>query len=216
MPEPKDYWRHVRDQDFTKSLDLSEPGKTIPLVWHTDGVKIYKNQKVWIYSYSSMVRKSGVSIENKGVLAIIRDSTLAKPQTHDTMAELIGWICKTLQTGRYPVTDWQGNPWPQKSREHKLAGQYFTTGQWRACFSAFKGDLEARVLVHKMIRNYMANMICEHCPAGKLLSYADFRRNAPWTSVRFSHQDFLDLNPPHRQSAWTNVPGWTKERNLED
>ena len=108
MPEPKDYWRHVRDQDFTKSLDLSEPGKTIPLVWHTDGVKIYKNQKVWIYNYSSMVRKSGVSIENKGVLAIIRDSTLAKPQTHDTMAELIGWICKTLQTGRYPVTDWQG------------------------------------------------------------------------------------------------------------
>ena len=40
-------------------------------------------------------------------------------------------------------------------------------------------------------------------------------KEAPWFDVRFSHQVFLDLNPPHRQSAWVAVPGWRKCRNLE-
>ena len=212
----QDYWNHVQDEDFIQSLDLSQPERTVPLVFHIDGVKIYKNQKIWVYSYSSMLRKRGNSLENKVVLAIIRDSLLAKPQTHDAMAEVIAWICKTLQTGRYPLTDWKGNEWPEGSRERSNAGEQFTQDGWRFCFSAFKGDLEARVQVHKMVRNYMANMICEHCPAGKVLSYADFRQDAPWSHVRFTHQQFLDLNPPHRQSAWVLVPGWRKERNLED
>jgi hypothetical protein len=162
-----------------------------------------------------MARKRGNSLENKTVLAIVRDSMLAKPHT-------MRWHVLSLSFARhcqlaYPLCDWKGNPWPSNSREHALAGTPFARHDgWRCAFAAFKGDLEARVMVHKMVRNYMANMICEHCPAGKLLSYADFRRNAPWTSVRFSHQEFLDLNPPNRQSAWTNVPGWTKDRNLED
>lgn len=206
----------MKSEEFTTSLDLSQPSKTIPIVWHTDGVKIYKNQKIWIYSYSSMVRQKGNSLENKAVLAIIRDNLLSKPHTHDGMAKVIAWVCKTLQTGKYPVADWLGRAWPQGSRERALAGKNFTRECWRCCFSAFKGDLEARVQVHKLVRNYMANMICEHCPAGKLLNYADFRGNAPWSAVRFSHQQFLDLNPPNRQSAWINVPGWRKERNLED
>ena len=213
---PKDYWNRMKNEEFTRSLDLREPSKTVPLVWHVDGVKIYKNQKIWVYSYSSMVRKSGNSLENKTVLAIIRDNLLAKPETHDAMAAVIAYICKTLQTGRYPTVDWKGAPWPPNSRESSVAGKLFTKDCWRCCFSAFKGDLEARVMIHKMVRNYMANMICEHCPAGKLLNYPDFRKNAPWASVRFSHQDFLDLNPPNRQSAWVLVPGWRKERNLEE
>ena len=123
-----------------KSLDLSQPDKTVPLVWHADGVKIYKNQKIWVYSYSSMVRKKGDSFENKTVLAIIRDAALAKPQTHDTMAKIIAYICKTLQTGKYPLLDWTGNAWAPDSMEFKRAGQYFTADGWRCCFSAFKGD----------------------------------------------------------------------------
>ena len=30
-----------------------------------------------------------------------------------------------------------------------------------------------------------------------------------------SHDGFLELNPADRQSTWTAVPGWTKDRNLE-
>lgn len=211
----QDYWRHVQDEPFTADLDLSQPSRTIPLVFHVDGVKVFKNQKVWVYSYSSMVRKKGNSLENKMVLAIIRDSMLAKPHTHDAMANVIAWVCATLSTGRFPLCDWKGAPWATSSIASRMAGQPFTRDGWRCEFAAFKGDLEARVMIHKMIRNYMANMICEHCPAGKLLNFADFRKNAPWALVRFSHQELLDLNPAHRQSQWTKVRGWRKERNLE-
>jgi hypothetical protein len=31
-----------------------------------------------------------------------------------------------------------------------------------------------------------------------------------------SHEEFLVLNPPHKQSAWGAVAGWTKDRNLEE
>lgn len=45
---PQDFWNHVKDEDFVQSLDLSQPSKTIPLAFHVDGVKVYKNQKVWV------------------------------------------------------------------------------------------------------------------------------------------------------------------------
>ena len=212
----QDFWNHVRGEEFTQDLDLSQPERTVPLAFHCDGVKIYKNQKIWVYSYSSLVRKSGNAIENKAVLAVVRDSMLAKPHTHDALGRLIGWICRTLGTGKYPVTDYDGSEWPQGSAEALRAGQDFTCNKWRLVFAAFKGDLEARVQVHKLVRNYMSNNICEHCCAGKLISYCDFRKTAPWTEVRFDHNTFLELNPAHRQSSWMTVPGWRKERNLED
>ena len=172
----KDFWNHLRSEDFVQSLDLVEPGKTIPIVFHVDGVKIYKNQKIWVYSYSSLMRKKGNSLENKAVLLVVRDAQLAKPHTHDTIGRLIGWICKTLQGGRFPLLDWQGNAWPLESVEAQRAGLHFTSDKFRCAFAAFKGDLEARVQIHKLVRNYMSNMICEHCAAGKLLNYCDFRK----------------------------------------
>ena len=206
----------MEHEEFIQDLDLSEPQRTIPLVWHCDGVKVFKNQKIWVYSYSSMVRKSGNALQNKAVLAIVRDSMLAKPHTHDAMGRLIGWICKTLATGKFPLTRYDGGQWPAGSVEALRAGKDFTSSKWKCVFSAFKGDLEARVQIHKLVRNYMSNLICEHCIAGKLVSYCDFRRDAPWAAVRFDHNTFLQLNPPSRQSSWLDVPGWTKDRNLED
>ena len=214
---PQDFWNHVKDEDFVQSLDLSQPSKTIPLAFHVDGVKVYKNQKVWVYSYSSMVRKRGNSLENKTVLAIVRDSMLAKPHAHDAMARVIAFICKTLSTGLYPLCDWKGNPWPSNSREHALAGTplhvmmdgavhlRLSRGTWKL-ESWFTRWFETTWQI------WFVNIArLENCWA--MLTSG---RNAPWTSVRFSHQEFLDLNPPNRQSAWTNIPGWTKDRNLED
>ena len=214
--EYKEFWHQSKDQEFVHKLDLRCPSRTIPIVFHADGVKVYKTQKIWVYSYSSLLKKKGSSLQNKIVLLVVRESLLAKPHTHDAIARLVGWVCTILQTGCFPDKDFSGQSWPVGSRESENAGKPFARENWCASFAAFKGDLEARVMIHKLIRNYMGNMICEHCPAGKLLSYKDFRKTAPWSDVRFTHQEFLDLNPPHRQSMWTCVPGWTKDRNLED
>lgn len=213
---PQDYWHRVRDEDFTNDLDLSQPERTIPLVFHCDGVKIFKTQKAWVYSYSSMIKKKHGSLANKMVFLIVREAALVKYRTHDEVARLVGYCCKTLATGCYPLLDVDGNAFEEQSLEALRAGQPFTTAGWRACFCGFKSDLEARVQVHKMVRNYMANNICEHCCAGKEIPYTDFTEGAAWKLCRFTHKEFLMMNPSSRQSGWVQVPGWRKERNLED
>lgn len=185
-------------------------------MWHCDGVKIFKSQKAWIYSYSSIIKKKHDSLANKMVFVVVRDSALVKFKTHDSIAHLVAYACKTLATGCYPLLDENGTPFAENTLEASRAGQSFTRDGWRACFCGFKSDLEARVQVHKMTRNYMANSICEHCCAGRDMSYADFTSNAAWKLCRFSHEQFLMMNPAERQSAWVEVPGWRKDRNLED
>lgn len=185
----QDYWYQVRNEDFVKDLPLDDPAHTIPLVWHTDGVKIYKN-----HSYSSIVKKEHGSLANKMVLLLVRDALLVKNKTHDRIGEIVAYITRTLQTGRYPETDVDGKPFPLHSEQASRAGTLFASG-WRSCFAGFKSDLEARAAVHKRTRNYMSNYICEHCPAGKFLSYRDFTSGAAWQDIRFSHEEFLQLNP---------------------
>ena len=212
----QEYWYHVQGEPFVQDILLEEPAKTIPLVWHTDAVKIFRNQKAWIYSYSSMTKKKHSSIANKMIFLVVRDSCVVKHKTHDRIGEAVAYATKVLQTGRYPTLDVNGQQFQQGSREALQAGQWFTDEGWRSCFAGFKSDLEARALVHKLTRNYMSNYICEHCPAGKFLSFRDFTDQAAWQDIRFSHEEFVGLNPVNRQSTWLGVPGWRKERNLED
>ena len=215
-PSSQEYWHRLRHEDFVNDLDLTRPDLTIPLVWHCDGVKIFKSQKAWVYSYSSILKKTHNSLANKMVLLVVRDGALVKYKTHDCIAGLIAFACKTLATGCFPLMDVNGSPFAENSLEASRAGQPFTRDGWRAVFSGFKSDLEARVQVHKMTRNYMANNICEHCCAGKDIPFTDFSSEAAWRLCRFSHEEFLMMNPARRQSAWVDVPGWRKERNLED
>ena len=142
---------------------------------------------------------------------------MIKPATHDDVGYLIGWIMKVLQSGTYPMTDVSGKEWPKGSAARACAGKQFAGG-WRCAFAAFKADLEARVIVHKLVRNWASNSICEHCLASKKppLLYTNFRDDAPFLGHIFTHEEFLMLNPAGRQSAWTSVRGWDKDRNLDD
>lgn len=207
-------------EEFYQQLDLVDPSYTIPLVWHADGVKIFRNQKAWVYSYSSMVKKSDLAVANKMVFLILKESHMSKPHSHNAVGKIIGYVCRVLATGCFPTLDISGQPFAEGSREFDLAGKPFasasTEGQcWRAAFCAWKGDLEARVQIHKLTRNYMANWICEHCAAGRLISFGDFSSTAAWKDARFNHQQFLMMTADNKRSAWLHVPGWTKDRNLD-
>lgn len=212
-----DYWEHVNNLDFYQDLNISmdDRARTIPLAVHVDGVKVYRTHKAWVYSWGSMLHK-GNSLHSKVLLLLIRDADLVKNHSHDAVGRLMGWIFEVLQSGVFPLTDCEGRPWPLGSLQSQQAGTYFAGG-WRAAFSAFKADLEARVQVHKLVRNWSSNSICEHCLASKKpdFSYGDFSNNAAYLECMLSHEQFLLLNPPERQSSWTCVKGWRKERNLE-
>ena len=212
----REFWEKNSKQAFVQDLGLESFDRVIPMCWHTDGIKIYKTHKAWCYSFASQIRK-GPSVDTKRLLLCIRDGDCVKPYTHDDIALAIAYAMDVLRTGLYPSCDHNGQPFPPNSREGRKAGTPFAGG-WRACFSAFKADLEARVLVHKLVRNWSSDSICEHCLASKYLelTFGDFSDKAAYLGWFISHEDFLKLNPPDRQSAWINVRGWRKERNLED
>ena len=213
-----EYWNHCEGLEFFDQLQLSpdQYGSCVPVFFHTDGVKIYKNQKAWVYSMSSACRK-GPSMSTKMVFILVRDAMVVKSKTHDAIGRLAGYIMDTLMTGRFPTRDSEGNPFPPGTQSAERAGQYFAGGYCMA-FAGFKGDWEARVIVHKLKRSYRSTFICEHCMASykEDFTFADFRPTARSQAIRFSHNEFLMLNLMDDQSAWTSVKGWTKDRNLEE
>ena len=126
-----EYWQHCSDAglEFFERLELPESqwSTCVPLFFHTDGVKIYRNQKAWIYSYSSGCRK-GLSTETKLVFLLLREAMIIKDQSHDQVGALVGYVCRTLMTGRYPHTNEHGASFPKGSQEEKRAGSFFAGG----------------------------------------------------------------------------------------
>ncbi|CAE7245334.1 unnamed protein product [Symbiodinium natans] len=219
-PVAEEYWQHVAHLPFYSKLELREEdwGSTVPITWHTDGVRIYKSQKAWVYSFAPAVRK-GRSLDTKMLTLLFREHDMTKPGTHDDVGLFIAWCMEVLRSGLYPSTDMNGKPWPRQSREAKMAGKQFAGG-WKCAFAAFKADLEARVLVHKLVRNWSSYSICEHCLAsrkpGSPFTFGDFTENALYLEHFFTHSEFLILNPPDKQSSWVHVRGWDKDRNLDE
>ena len=201
-----EYWSYLSHMPFYEDLDLKDPESTIPISWHCDGVKVFKTHKCWVYSFSSCIRK-GPSLDTKLLFLDIRDTLLVKPPTHDAVGKLIGYCMDVLMTGNFPQKDYEGRDFPADSLEARRAGLPFASG-FKAAFAAFKADLEARVMIHKLVRNWSADSICEHYLASKLpngFNYGDFSNNAAYFECLFSHSEFLWLNPPTKQSSWVHV-----------
>lgn len=212
-----EYWDHVSGLPFYEKLNITNPGMTVPLSWHMDGVKVYKTQKVWAYSFASAIKK-GASIHSKSLFLLFRDNVMVKPHTHNAVGKLIGYVMDILASGEYPAKDSEGKSFPPESLEGQRAGSYFAGG-WRLAFACFKADLEGRVLVHQLVRNWASDSICERCLASKHpngFSYGDFSNKAGYFECMLSHEQFLMLQPVDKVSAWTNVRGWDITRNLDE
>ena len=173
-------------------------------MWHVDGVRIFKQQKAWVYSFSSATRK-GPSLQTKFVFLVVRDNVTLKRETHYAIASHIAWCQRVLLTGNFPSSDADGNEWQGNTLRSCQAGLPFADG-WCCQFAAFKGDMEARVAIHRLSRNWMSNWICEHDFAGKHnLLFTDFSDNATWWETTLTHEQFCMLNGPGYQSPWLQV-----------
>ena len=214
----RQYWSHCQHLPFYQALELSERDheQMLPLVFHGDGVRIFKQQKAFVYSWASALKK-GTSLQTKAVLLLVREYHLVKGQTHDAVGHVISYITEVLRSGLFPLKDLDGADFAPGSKQAMLAGSSFCGG-YRACFAGWKGDWEARVQVHKLQRHYGCLQVCEKCPAMKtsdVLSYGDFRPSATHRLLTFSHEEYLDMTPKALQSSWTAVKGWSIHRNLE-
>ena len=212
-----EYWNRSSHLDFFQRLNLPEDQlrTTIPLFFHADGVKIYKAQKAWVYSISSACRKGG-SLKTKLVVIILRENRIIKEKSHDAVGRMMGYVTDTLMTGCFPKSGPDGEPFAPGSKEYLRAGVPYAGG-WCAAFAGFKGDWEAKVVIHKSKRSYNSTWICDHCLASRdpNFTFGDFRMNANCLAHRFTHEEYMILQGD-KQSAWRYVKGWTKDRNLED
>lgn len=213
--EYSEFCERLEDWFPRVGLQRHEYETCVPLFFHGDGVRIYKHQKMFVYSLSSTCRKAA-STESKLVFLCVRENLLRKGETHDAIAHIIAYINDTLRTGCFPLKDYQGNQWRPGSLQQRRAGKTFCSG-WTMTFSAWKGDWEAGQVVHKLPRYYRTKDICEHCLASYSdeFTFADFNSDANSQSLRFSHEEFMMLCGPDNKSQWVNVRGWTKDRNLE-
>lgn len=204
----REYWDHCVHLPFYKDLELREQDHDgmLPLVFHGDGVRIYKQQKCFVYSWASALKK-GTSLQTKAVLLLVREYHVIKARTHDAVGHLMSYVTDVLRSGVFPLKDHTGSAFKAGSKESMRAGRAFCGG-FRACFAGFKGDWEARVQVHKLQRHYGCIDICEKCPASKtsdVLSYGDFRPQAAHRQLTFSHEDYLRMTPEAKRSSWTRV-----------
>ena len=146
-----------------------------------DGVKVYKTQKAYVYSFSSLIPK-GPSLDTKCLTLLVRDGDLVKPHTHNDIGILLGYIMKVLSM---LVTSQLQTREGNLSREErwKLLGQGSPLqGVGGVPLRHSKADLEARVMVHQLTPNWASLAICEHCLASKneAFSYGDFSDNAAY------------------------------------
>ncbi|CAE8650782.1 unnamed protein product [Polarella glacialis] len=133
------------------------------------------------------------------------------------VTQIIAWIHRVMLTGLKPATDHLGCEWPPGSRRAMEAGSPFAR-QLLGAFAGFKSDLEARVLCHRLPRSYMHNFVCEHdlaCVHLAHLQYGDFRSTAGWRTSAITHEDYM-ITSESSMSPWAEVPGWRKERTLDD
>lgn len=214
----EEYWRNCEHLEFFQKINLprNQYRTCVPLYYHTDGAKIFRNQKAWIYSFASACRK-GVSTKTKLVIILQREAMIVKDESHDRIGEIIGYITDTLATGRFPLQDHNGGEFPPGSLEYHRRGQLICNG-WTGRFAGFKGDWEAKAVIHKSVRFYACKYICDHCLASRdpAFTFGDFRvGKARCLSHRFSHAEYMILQGS-RQSAWRLVAGWQKDRNLEE
>lgn len=211
------YWQHAKNQEWFSDHNLQEASFStcVPIFWHADGVKIYKAQKAWVYSFCSATTK-GESTKTRLLFTLVRETHIKKYDTHDAMARHIAYVMRVLGRGVFPLEGPDGKPFPPGSREYLRAGTNFANG-WQFLFAGFRGDWEARVICHKFERNYAAKHICERCPASRtgLYTFGNLLPDAPYKSVQWTHEEYLSSCSRHRVSQWAHVPGWRRERNLE-
>ena len=130
--------------------------------------------------------------------------------------QLLVSVIHPLQESRvWPEYDWLGN----KLDGWRAEKTGWLAGGWGATFSGHQADGKEKVKIHRFDRNYMCNLICERCLAGRHLedySAYNFLDNSPWRDTCITHHQYMAVHSGERRSPWANVEGWTIHRNRDD
>lgn len=173
-----------------------------PMLFHEDGVPCYHSETVQVWSWSCPLCHADSWISRNAIVAL--PSSRVARATRAALLDVLRWDLDQLAKGEFSLLDHMGRP---QTKNHGVIMNGF-----KACFSWWKGDMEAHYISHNLQRYYKANLICDHCRAmtnNVGLSWGNFHAGALWRGT-------LDPLGCQEGSPWTAVTGYSKHRRLFD
>ncbi len=151
-------WEAVPDHHIHAAADLPLD-TTIPLLFHSDGVDIYRGTPFRVYQVASALAHN-IDFEDGRSFSGAMDEHDCTTETDAAIAAYMEWNFKILESGVHPETDFEGNDWVgfRKDRANRQL-----MGGWRASWFAWTGAAKEKVYQHKFHRNYMSTFMCEKC-----------------------------------------------------
>ena len=193
-----------------------DQGSFIPCFVHSDGGEVYNSCEYIIWSWSSCLVMGRNTWDFKLFIGMVPDHMRYNHVTDEEIIFYIWWNFEVLESKRHPSVDHLGRP--LTGRRAALAGTPIA-GAWGASFVAHISDLKERVRIHRFIRYYQCNFLCEKCLGHRWASWAnayDFSDSAKWRELEVTHESYLLSTPPGSRSPFCRFRSWTIHRNKGD
>ena len=166
---------------------------TIPLGLHGDEVPVLGTGKIWckcalVFSWFSIMASAGGAGFQDAHLYIwgifekyVVPAAGSALGTMEVFWTIMKWSFSALASGKYPLVDWQGQPFALGSKEARRAGKDLAEG-YCAILLQLAGDLDymSKWLETPRVTNHEKPCpLCRASFAGPM-SYLDNRKDSPW------------------------------------
>lgn len=222
------FWQNLSQEEWDTPhhvLELSDRAAFVPVNHHNDGAAVNNYTEMQSWTWSSQLVK-GDSWDTKFLYAWLPYEYMSTPEwkkiVHRELCNFVQWCHEAGESGRFPLTGYYGEQFPDKSYRSQMRGQLLAGG-WKFAFFAWKGDRKARKETHQFETGTGSAFVCDVCLACQgfkkgvpRLFYGNCNPSAPWLQTFVPHDLYLRRTPILWQSPWRVVKGWTIHRNAMD
>ena len=213
------FWEHIRSVDMFEDLPIYQHIEAerlhtaLPLTVHTDGVEVFTNIEYNSWSLSCPF-SIGDIMDKHMLLLVVPEAGMktvhARRGVHKQVAEVLKWSFRARMHGIMPSVGPEGKTLTGRRGElalHPLCGGF------RGVYFNWNADAKARWQCHNFSRNYMSNLVCDHCYAGKgskhvskHLYHGNYSPDAYWRRTLVSQNDYMASEP--LVSYYSCIEGW--------
>ncbi len=217
----EEFWAGCQHVDWARAhpgvSNLRDQGllqKTIPLIFHQDGVETYKNVEANMFTWASALTR-GNTVLSKFLLGFVWEWSMPtkKIRRHVNLefCKYINFCLNALESGRGPAVGFYGENHRPGSNAAKLANQELCGG-YRAVYVGWKGDQKARKNEHCFKRAWDSTFVCVDCAAcqpfkagPEALWFTHVGPDACWRTTTITHESYMAVDA---SSPWCHVRGW--------
>ena len=217
------FWHHVSHMPWAHAHPCrGDPDRlphTIPVTIFGDDARLYKNEKMMVYAWSSFLSREKTLL-SKFLIAVIPHWLVLPGKTLPDVEAAIQWTFACAFEGRHPSFDHLGRPIvPSRGqRRHERRGLPLCGAvPYRLALMAVKADLVfEKQCFH--FRGFDQHQVCRDCHAHKMhadVLYSQIGEAAAW---RFRPRTTAEYVDEHMNDLprFCGIPGWHLELHRHD